>query len=388
MEKNTQKTDQNFIAKTFEGLEEVLARELAAIGAKNIRLLRRGIWFSGDTALMYRANYLCRTALRILKPIAEFPVTDEQSLYEGVQQINWDLYLDNKMTFAINCITSHKVLSHSQYASLKAKDAIVDLFRKRTGLRPSVNTEKPDLRINVHLSKDKCTISLDSSGSSLHLRGYRVAGGLAPLNEVLAAGMIQLSDWSGKSDFTDPMCGSGTLLIEAALYALNIPAGYYRQSYGFEKWKDFQPGLFQEIKIEAGLKEKDFKYQIRGYDSSPRAIISSRQNIGSARLRDHIKIIESSLEEIEEQINPGILISNPPYGERIKVDDAIQLYKSIGDKLKHAFEGFDAWIISADLDSLKHVGLKSSRKIKLYNGKLECRLLEYALYSGSKKIKK
>ena len=377
--------DNYLIAKTMEGLEEVLAKEISALGATHIEIIRRGVKFRGNKELMYRCNYWCRTALRIIKPIAEFQVRDQESLYDGVNKIAWEEYLDTSMTFAVDCITSHPELSHSHYAALKSKDAIVDRFRDREGSRPSINTSAPDLRINIHLSKERCTVSLDSSGSSLHLRGYRKTGGTAPLNEVLASGLILLSGWDVNSDFIDPMCGSGTLLIEAAMLALNLPPGHFRQAFGFEKWKDFDPVIFNEMREEAEDKKQRISFRIKGYDKSPEAMVASRQNIRSASLHKLIQIEKSAFEDIEDQTGPGIIITNPPYGERMEINDIISLYKSFGDKLKHSFEGFTAWVISADLDALKHVGLKPSRKIKLYNGKLECRFVKFELYKGSRR---
>jgi putative N6-adenine-specific DNA methylase len=374
------------LAKTLFGLEQVLADELKAIGAEDIEILKRAVSFTGDKEIMYRSNYCCRTALRVLKPIAKFSVNSAEQLYDNVKRINWPQYLDLNGTFAIDETVGSSVFSHTKFVALKAKDAIADRFRMKFGRRPSVDVRNPDLRINIHIYKDDCTISLDSSGDPLYKRGYRVLTDKAPINEILAAGMILLSGWEKDCNFIDPMCGSGTILIEAAMFANNIPPGIFR-SFGFEKWNDFDKKLWEKIVQETESKKCDFKFEIVGSDRSYKAVEIARQNLKEANLQNHITLFHNS---IEKQIPPkakGIMIMNPPYGERMEVNNQIELYKKIGDSMKKNYAGYSAWLISSDFTALKHIGLRPSRKIALYNGQLECRYLRFDIYEGSKKQK-
>lgn len=379
------KTTFQLIAKTLFGLEEILAGDLTGIGALDVEILKRAVSFRGDNELMYKANYLCRTALRILKPIAGFEVDNEDDLYRNVRKIEWWKYMDVDDTLAIDGVVSNSVFTHSKYVALKTKDAIVDSFREKFDKRPSVNIVNPTLRINTHIYKNQCTLSLDSSGDSLHKRGYRIITDKAPINEVLAAGMILLSGWQKDCNFVDPMCGSGTILIEAALFANNIPPGYYRKGFGFEKWKDFDADLWNNIKKESLSEQTEFEYKIIGSDSSRKAIGIAKQNKRFASLHKDIEICYNSIENQVPPEGKGMLITNPPYGERLKSDDLIQLYKTIGDVLKKKYNGYTAWIISSDPEVLKFVGLKPSKKIILFNGPLECRFAKYEIYEGSRK---
>lgn len=377
------------IAKTFFGLEHVLANELAAIGSENITVLNRAVSFTGSNEIMYRANLELRTALRILKPILSFSVRDEIGLYTETKRFGWDAYLTPKTTFAIDSFVHSENFNHANYVALKVKDAIVDQLRTVYGQRPDVELEHPDLRLNVHISDELCTISLDSSGNSLHKRGYRIGQGLAPINEVLAAGMILLTDWKGQTNFVDPMCGSGTFLMEAATIAYNIAPGMKIAEFGFMRWNDWDETLWMKIVDQAKSREREFKYTIVGFDESSEAITSAKENIKNAELGWKILVKTGKLQELTPDLLPdgGMVIINPPYGERLNNTDTEQLYTEIGDALKQNFNGFSAWIISSNKEALKHIGLKTSRKLLLYNGSLECKFHNYQIYKGSKKIK-
>lgn len=371
------------IAKTFNGLEEVLAQELEQLGAEEIHILKRAVSFVGNKEMMYKANFHLRTAIRILKPITKFSASDTDELYRGIQEIDWSKYIGPKDTIAIDSVVSSEDFKHSKFVTYRVKDAIVDQFFYKTGDRPSVRVVNPSLRINVHIDRNTCTVSLDSSGESLHKRGYRVGETPAPLNEVLAAGMILLSGWDKKTNFIDPMCGSGTILIEAALIAYNIPPGLYRKEFGFEKWSDFDAQLWDDIYNEET--EVDYDGQIFGADISDKAMDIAEENIRNAGLRRKIKLKVCPFQQFLPAVNEGILITNPPYGERLKLRDLEGLYKMIGERLKHHFVGFDAWILSYTKECFNSIGLRPTRKITLFNGALECKFQKYSMYSGSKK---
>lgn len=378
----------SMVAKTMTGLEEILANELNNIGATDIELSNRAVTFTGDKELMYKANYWSRTALHILKPIAGFYIRREEDLYKKIYDIQWEDYMNATGTLAVDAVVNASVMTHSHYVSLKTKDAIVDRFRDYTERRPNVDIENPDIRVNIHLFKNYCSVSLDSSGYSLHKRGYRIKTGVAPISEVLAAGIILLSGWDKQSNFIDPMCGSGTIVCEAAMIANNIPPGYYRKTFGFEKWKDFDLNLWEKIKMDAINEQIEFEYDIIGSDISSEAIEIARENAKSAKLH---KDIVFEVKSFEEQIPPedgGILIMNPPYGERIVPEDIIKLYQEVGNALKKNYNGYNAWIISSDFNALKFIGLKPTRKITLFNGPLECKLAKFEIYQGSKKTAK
>jgi len=372
------------IAKTFEGLEEVLARELRDLGAQDIDLLKRGISFTGDKKLLYLANYKCRTALRILVPLSNFRASSENMLYDGVRQIPWEKFLDFRGKFAVDSVISYSSFKHSGFVSLKAKDAIADRFRDKFGKRPDVSTHDPDIRVNVHLFKDDCTVSIDSSGASLHLRGYRRQQSEAPMNEVLAAGLLALSGWDGKTPFVDPMCGSGTILIEAALMAGNVPSGYYRPLFGFERWKDFDRRLWQQVKRECEEKIVEPAAPITGFDLDEKAIEASRINIEEAGVEDFVRVEQADFNQAPPPYPRGFLLTNPPYGERIKVEDLKQFYKDFGDVLKQKYAGYTAWLLGTDMEALKFIGLRPSRRIRVMNGPLECKFVRIDLYEGSK----
>ncbi len=375
-------------AKTFAGLEQVLAEELKNLGALAVEPANRAVYFRGDLSMIYKANYLCRTALRILKPVGVFTVRNENELYEKIKRVDWPALFDVKKKIIVTASVFHSSLTHSHYVALKTKDAIADLFREKTGKRPFVSKENPQIFIDVHISGDKCTVSLDSSGVSLHKRGYRIAADKAPLNEVLAAGMLRLSGWDFQGDFIDPMCGSGTLPIEAAMEAMRIPAGYYRRHYAFMHWTDFDETLFQKIKTEADNAIREHDDPIIASDKSFRAFRMAQTNLKHARLNKDVMLLNKPFEKVNPESGKGILMFNPPYGVRLTEEDLVELYKHIGDVLKNRFQGYEAWIITGNPAAAKFIGLKPSRKIPLFNGAIESRLLQFKMYAGSKKAAK
>ncbi len=376
------------LAKTLFGFEPLLAKELRNIGAIDVKEGVRSVSFYGDKGFMYKANLSLRTAIKILKPITSFKVFSEEELYKQVKDIDWENYLNENETLAIDATVHSDKFTHSKYIALKSKDAIVDRFREQTGTRPSVDLDYPTLRINIHIEKEFCTVSLDSSGQSLHKRGYKLATNIAPINEVLAAGMLLHSGWDGQCDFMDPMCGSGTILIEAAMIACNIPPNLNKKEFGFEKWKDWDEDLFVKIEESVLKKVRDFHFTIKGYDKAPSAIRKANDNIENANLSEFITVQHEDFFKTEKQTERHLhMVFNPPYGERLDVDMP-EFYKSIGDTLKQSYPGTDAWFITSNLEAIKHVGLRPSRKIKLFNGSLESRLVKYEIYEGSKKAKK
>lgn len=377
-----------FVAKTMQGLAPVVSRELLKIGAREIEEHHRAVSFVGDLGTLYKANYMLRTALRILFPIAELEVNNEKELYDAIRSIDWSQWMTADDTLAVDCTLNSDFFNHSQYVALKTKDAIVDQFRDATGRRPSVDLDEPTLRINVHISDTKMTVSLDSSGSSLHKRGYRVDTGKAPMNEVLAAGLIQLSGWERHQHLIDPMCGSGTILIEAAMAAANIPAGFFRPFFGFTKWKNFDEELWSKITEGAISRISEEPVDLTGIEISPNVIRKAKANILEARVEDMIKLFHADFRSWTPPEGRGVLIMNPPYGERMDKDDLEELYGSIGTTLKKKYSGYDAWLVTSSMEGIKHIGLRPSRKITVFNGPLECKFLKFEMYSGTKKIHK
>lgn len=378
----TQSENFPLIAKTMAELEDVLAEELINLGATDVETGNRMVSFTGDKAMMYKANVHCRTALRILKPIYEFKAETADEVYEAIKELDWDQYLSLDKTFSIDAVVFSHIFSHSKFVAYRVKDAIVDWFNERYNKRPSVSITNPDLVFNIHVSHKTCTLSLDSSGESLHKRGYRVAQTDAPLNEVLAAGMILKSGWRGEGTFIDPMCGSGTLLIEAAMIALGIPPGIHRENFGFEKWNDFDADLFSEI-YNDDSRSKEFDYRIIGSDISAKAISISEKNIKSAGLGKYIDLSVKPFQQYVEAPQPaGVLMMNPPYGERIKTEDLDELYGMIGERLKHVFTGYDAYVLSYKGELFNQIGLKPTRRFFLYNGALECEMRHYEIFEG------
>lgn len=372
------------IIKTLQGLEHILAAELAALGATDIMPLKRAVSCTGDQRLLYRANYELRTAMRVLVPLRTFKASNEKAYYQAVRETDWSKYMDVSDTLAVEAMVAGDYFKHSQYAALLTKDAIVDQFRDRYDRRPSVNLDAPTLRIHTRINGSECTLLLDSSGDSLHKRGYRRDVAEAPLSEVLAAGMILLTEWDGNSTFVDPMCGSGTLPIEAAMIAMNMPPQHKRESFGFFKWKGFNKKLWEEVKSEADARIRQPAFPILASDKEVRARNSTAINLLSAGLESVVKVEKIAFEKLDPPETPGILVTNPPYDERIKVQEIEAFYQSIGDRLKQHWPGWTAWLISSNMDAWKTFGLRPSRKITLYNGPLECYFQKFEMYEGKK----
>lgn len=372
------------IAKTFQGLENILAKELTDLGANNIQIGRRMVSFTGDKALMYKANFALRTAIRILKPIKHFKAQTADQVYDAIKKMDWSQYLTNETSFAVDSVVFSKEFRHSKFVAYKVKDAIVDYFREKTGSRPNISITNPDLQLHIHIAEDDCTLSLDSSGESLHRRGYRQESVEAPLNEVLAAAMILMTGWDGECDLIDPMCGSGTIAIEAALIARNIAPGVFRKEYAFEKWNDFDQELFDTI-YNNDSKEREFTHKIYGYDINRNAVEIALKNVKAAGLSKEIEINQKDFHQFTRPEEKCIMVTNPPYGERISTPDLLGLYRTIGERLKHQFQDYDAWILSYREECFEQIGLKPSIKIPLYNGSLECEFRKYQIFSGKYK---
>jgi putative N6-adenine-specific DNA methylase len=373
----------NITAKTFAGLEQVLAEEIKQTGGKEIVVGRRAVFYKGNLETIYKSNYYLRTALRILKEIVTFTFRDISQFYIKCKEIDWQRYISVNQKFVINSTVSHsKEFRNSMFASLKVKDAIADHFREATGKRPDVDTTAADIVIDVHIYQNSCTLSLDSSGESLHKRGYRSIAGEAPLNEVLAAGMVLLSGWKGETDFIDPMCGSGTLPIEAALIAQNIAPGKFRKHYSFENWSDFDPQLFNDIKFRQSPKTTTSK--IYASDISENSMLKAKNNARYARVFSKITFNTSDMKDLNIRAANATIIINPPYGERLKYQNLEEVYSMMGERLKHKFTGNTAWILSSSPEYLKHIGLKPDKKITLYNGSLKCIYARYPLFEGKK----
>lgn len=377
-----------FVAKTLYGLEKVLSEELISLGAGNVQTANRAILFEGDKSLLYRVNYSVRTALSVLMPLSDFRIRSKEDLYKGGSKIEWDRFMDIDDTFSIVPVINSPHFGHTGYAGLIIKDAIADYFRNKTGRRPSVDTTNPRVLINLHISNDNVTISLDSSSVPLYKRGYRQEQTVAPLNEVLAAGILLLSGWNVSSTLTDPMCGSGTIPIEAGLIASKIPPGKFRQFFGFQKWKDFDEDLFEKIKIECNSQIGLSPVKIFGSDISEETLKFAKANVARAGLSDVITLEKSDFKDLKSIDEHGYLFLNPPYGQRIKPEEIDMLYGMIGTTLKHNFPGTTAWLITSNKESLKHIGLKPKEKYTLFNGALECVLLKYEMYTGTKKLRK
>lgn len=386
------------LAKTFKGLEEVLAKELIELGANDVQLERRAVSFRGDKALLYRANFCLRTAIRILVPVKTDRIRvkgarlkPEDQIYEMAKSVDWSRFMTVENTFVIDATVYSEFFHNSLFVTYRVKDAIADYWNEKTGKRPNVSAENPDIRINLHIGNEQVTLSLDSSGESLHKRGYRVATTEAPINEVLAAGMLRMAGWQGQSDFYDPMCGSGTLLIEAALMARNIAPGVFRKEFAFEKWPDFDAGLWSDI-YNDDSHEREFEHKIYGSDASFYAVQQATKNIKSAGVQKDIELRQIRVEEIrwgKEEMNKcadALVMMNPPYGERLKSNKEMEdLYSAIGSALKHQFAGATAWIISSNAEAMKRIALKPSKKCHLLNGELDCQFNQYKLFQGKRK---
>ena len=369
------------VVKTLFGLEDILADEIKALGGKDVEKSKRAVAFYGNKKLLYKSNYCLRTGLKVLQSIYAFKANNEDELYDKVKAFRWSAYMNEKQTIAIDATVFSKNFTHSKYAALKVKEAIVDYFRKETGTRPNVDTEDPDVRLNVHIAGREVIISFDSSGESLHKRGYRVRQHKAPLNEVLAAGMLQIAGWNKDIPLYDPMCGSGTLLIEAAMMGKNIPAGKYRKKFGFMTWTNFDKDLWEEVKQEADAKIENPRLRISGSDLLALSVDIAKEAVINADLSKDIKLQRKSFERFAPLEESGMMMCNPPYGERIKKTDIDAFYKMIGNRLKEAYQGYDCWVISSNIEAYKQVGLRADQKLKLFNGALECEFRNYKIYS-------
>lgn len=380
--------DFKMVATTMFGLEEVLATELRNLGAQDVEIGVRNVSFKGDKGFMYKANIALRTAIRILKPIKSFKVFNEDDLYKNLQKINWEDYLDVDGTFSIGAVVNSKhFTTNSHYISLKSKDAIADYFRHKYSRRPNVDLAYPDLKIHVHIQKDYCTVSLDSSGDSLHKRGYRSSTNIAPINEVLAAGLVLLSGYTGDENFIDPMCGSGTILIEAAMIANNIPANINRKHFAFENWKDYDEDLYFLIQDVLLKKIRSSHFKIMGFDKAPSAVMKAQENVKNANLDEFIGVHHVNFFNSKKEVfGKTTILFNPPYGERLNVETT-EFYKNIGDTLKNGYPDSTVWFITSNMEALKHVGLRISKKIPLKNGDLDCRFVRYDMYAGTRKIR-
>ena len=373
--------------KTFFGLEEILAEEIRKLGGANVEVKNRAVNCEGDLGFLYKINYSARTALKILVPVLTFKAWDENRFYDKLFAFPWDELMTVDQTFAIDTTIYSERFNHSQFISLKMKDAIADYFNFKFRKRPSVDTQQPDVKFHLHIDRELVTISVDSSGDPLFKRGYRKEQGEAPINEVLASGMLQLAGWDGKGNFLDPMCGSGTLLIEAAMIAMDLPAQIFRKKFGFQNWLNYDAELFQTIKDVRINRVKEFTGKIVGYDLDSNMLHASRINIESAEMEDVIEVREQDFFESKKELFPLLMVFNPPYDERIEIADD-EFYKRIGDTFKKSYPNTLAWLISSDLDAMKKIGLRPSRKIKLFNGKLECRFMQYEMYEGTKRTHK
>lgn len=374
----------NMLAKTYFGLEDILAKELTELGANEIETERRAVRFKGDKALLYKANLCLRSAIRILVPIAQFKATDADEVYEKAKKINWEEYIGIKQSFIINETVNSENFRHSKFVAYRLKDAIADYFTELYDKRPSVSITSPDIYIDIHISHNECTISLDSSGVSLHKRGYRSSQNEAPISEAQAAGMLLMAGWDGSKDFIDPMCGSGTFLIEAALIALNIPPCIYRTQFAFEKWQDFDKELFDDL-YNDDSEEREFTHKIIGYDVNPNTVKIAQENIKAAGLSKYIEVQCRDIANFEEVTEPSLIVTNPPYGERLKPEDLRDLYREIGRALKHKFVNGEAWVISSHVENLAAIGLKPSQRVELKNGALDCEFWKFEIFSGTHK---
>jgi len=375
------------LAKTLHGFEAVLAEELRQLGATKIEERKRAVAFEGDLKLMYRANLELRTAIRVLMPIANFKARNEDEFYDKIKAIDWEQYMTVKQTLAVDAVTASKTFNHSKYIALKTKDAIVDQFREKYKKRPNVRVYNPHLGVYIYIHDEQVNVSIDSTGESLHKRGYRVASVDAPINEVLAAGMILLSGWDKEGLLMDPMCGSGTLLIEAAMYANHIPPNRLRTHFAFMNWKEHDEELWEKVKKQADDHIVEHPYPILGWDKNLGCVRKTEQNIEAAGLTGKIEVNRKRFERLEAPPAPGTIIMNPPYDERLEEDDIEEFYEIIGDTLKKKYAGYSAWLITSSMDGIKKVGLRTSRKMTLFNGKLECKFVKYEMYEGSKKQK-
>lgn len=377
----------DIIVKSLAGFEDVLAKEMVELGAQEVEPLRRAVRCKGDKQMLYKLNFNLRTALKVLVPFKEFEADNADAVYQVARTVKWEQYLDINQSFAIDSVVFSDNFNHSKFVSYRVKDAIADYFVKKYDKRPSVSLSKPDVRVNIHIAGTHCTLSIDSSGESLHKRGWRVGQTEAPLSEVLAAGILLKTGWDGKSDLYDPMCGSGTFLVEAAMIARDIPPGLYRKEFAFERWQDFDADLYDEVYNEKE-DERDFDFKIYGSDISGMALRVAEANLKNAGLSKFVVLEESPFQKVAPKGEGGMLVMNPPYGQRLQPRDLEALYGSIGERMKHHFTGFEAWILGYPKEAMQNIGLRAGERMKLKNGDLDCFLNQYQLYQGSKKASK
>lgn len=370
---------------TFFGLEEILAKELQALGGRDISVFKRGASVTGDAGFLYKLNLCTHTALKVLVPIAKFKAANEHELYAGIHSLPWEKFIGTTDSLMVESVVNSDAFTHSLFVSQKVKDGIVDRFREKTGKRPDVDLIRPVFKLYVHIFRDEVSLSIDSSGDPLYKRGYRADINEAPMKEVLAAGLVKLSGWERHLQLIDGMCGAGTIAIEAALWANNIPPGYYRNDFGFMRWRNYDENLYGKIFDSAVSRIKEDKVDIIANDIDGPTVKKARGNTKEAKVDDVVRCTQGSFFDMKPERGGGVIILNPPYGERMPVEEIEKLYKEIGNKLKRDFGGYNAWIITSSAEAVKSVGLHPSKRIQVYNGALECRFLKYELYSGSKK---
>ncbi len=371
-----------YFATVARGLETLAAQELEQLGAHSVTPGFCGVAFEGDRPLLYRANLWARLPFRILVKLKTFPCQDAQDLYRGIQTLDWSQYLTPDFTLAVNATGKNQHLNHTHFTALQVKNAITDQQQQTVDDRSNVEIQNPDVRINVFIDQDFCTVSLDSSGNSLHRRGYRPAVGAAPLKESLAAALIQLSDWQPEQAFYDPLCGSGTLPLEASLKALNIAPGLFRDRFGFETWPDFDLSLWEQLLQKAqSSRIETLSASIGGSDRDAGVVEQAIANAQNCGVGDRVWFAEIDLADVSAPATSGVLFCNPPYGERLGQDsDLGAFYKLLGDILKQRFKGWTAFILSGNKELSQSIGLKSSQRIPVFNGSLPCQLLKYELY--------
>jgi putative N6-adenine-specific DNA methylase len=375
------------IIKTFQGLEEVLAKECRQLGFQDVEILNRAVRINAQLKDIYKANYHLRTAIKVLVPVFSFEANNEDLLYQEIKKFDWTELIQPGMTLAIEVVLFSKLFTHSLFIAQRTKDAIVDMIRDKTGKRPRVDLEEPDVKVSLHIQENLIQVFLDSSGDPLYKRGYRIGLHQAPLNEVLAAGILLLAGWKGQGNLVDPMCGSGTFLIEGAMIAHGLPPGMYRPNFGFEKWLNFDQEIFDDIMDEEPV-SKPFEHSIIGGDILAKNISISRENLHRSSLYKKVELIQTPMQEFVPPEGSGLVVTNPPYGERLKPANLSQLYSELGTRLKHFFGGYEAWIFSGSELAMKSFGLKPEKKIRLLNGAIPCTLNKYQLYKGSRKTNK
>lgn len=371
----------SYFATTARGLEEITAQELIKLGAKNVEPEFTGVSFEGDRALLYKVNLWGRTIFRVLQPIHNIKSSNPEQLYRNVRSIDWSEYLQPNQTIAVRCTGKNPQLNNSHITAIQIKNAIVDQQQEKHALRSNVDTVEPDIVINAHIQENNCILSLDSTGDSLHRRGYRSAMGLAPLKETLAAALLYITEWTPDQALVDPLCGSGTIILEAALMGLNIAPGLYRQKFCFQNWTDYDPKLWGDLLKEAKMSQKEYLPPMIGTDADADVIRQAQSNAKACEIGDQVKFYQQHLVDIVAPAESGILICNPPYGKRIsEVEALFPLYKLLGDVFKQRFKGWTAYILTGNKELSKKVGLRTSRRIPINNGGIPCTLLKYEMY--------